>query len=53
SRHCNLTGWWESKLSSRMHVSTVDSQGDFSSGYHTAVSSTQKPIEPSLLVGSQ
>ncbi|KAK0687229.1 AVR7 protein, partial [Pygoscelis papua] len=53
SRHCNLTGWWESKRSSRMHVSTVDSQGDFSSGYHTAVSSAQKPIELSPLVGSQ
>ncbi|KFW62868.1 Avidin, partial [Pygoscelis adeliae] len=50
---CNLTGWWESKLSSRMHVSTVDSQGDFSSGYRTAVSSAQKPIEPCPLVSSQ
>lgn len=34
-------------------MSTVDSQGDFSSGYHTAVSSAQKPIELSPLVGSQ
>ncbi|KAF1493529.1 Avidin, partial [Eudyptes chrysocome] len=53
SRHCDLTGWWESKLSSRMHVSTVHSQGDFFSGYHTTVSSVQKPIKPSPLVGSQ
>ncbi|NXL10709.1 AVID protein, partial [Mesembrinibis cayennensis] len=50
---CNLTGWWENKLGSRMHVSTVDSQVDFSGEYHTAMSSAQKPIEPSPLVSSQ
>ncbi|XP_010127044.1 PREDICTED: avidin-like [Chlamydotis macqueenii] len=50
---CNLTGWWENDLGSRMHVSTVDNQGNFSGEYHTAVSSAQKPIKPSPLVGSQ
>lgn len=50
---CNLTGWWENELGSRMHVSTVDSEGNFSGEYHTAVSSAEKPIEPSPLVGSQ
>ncbi|NXQ98480.1 AVID protein, partial [Sagittarius serpentarius] len=50
---CDLTGWWENELGSRMHVSAVDSQGNFSGEYHTAVSSTQKPIQPSPLVGSQ
>ncbi|NXV86679.1 AVID protein, partial [Calonectris borealis] len=50
---CDLTGWWENELGSRMHASTVDSQGDFSGEYHTTVSSAQKPIEPSPLVGSQ
>ncbi|XP_075266962.1 avidin isoform X2 [Opisthocomus hoazin] len=50
---CNLTGWWENDLGSRMLVSTVDSQGNFSGEYHTAVSSAQKPIEPSPLIGSQ
>ncbi|NXN10115.1 AVID protein, partial [Indicator maculatus] len=50
---CNLTGWWENELGSRMHVSAVDSQGNFSGEYHTAVSSAQKPIKPSPLVGSQ
>ncbi|XP_063996798.1 uncharacterized protein LOC135173658 [Pogoniulus pusillus] len=50
---CNLTGWWENDLGSKMLVSMVDSQGNFSGEYHTAVSSAQKPIEPSPLVGSQ
>ncbi|XP_008937598.1 PREDICTED: avidin-like, partial [Merops nubicus] len=50
---CNLTGWWENDLGSRMHVFAVDGQGNFSGQYHTAVSSAQKPIEPSPLVGSQ
>ncbi|NWH50380.1 AVID protein, partial [Fregata magnificens] len=48
-----LTGWWKNELGSRMHVSAVDSQCNFSSEYHTAVSSAQKPIKPSPLVGSQ
>ncbi|NXS51020.1 AVID protein, partial [Balaeniceps rex] len=43
---CNLTGWWENELGSTMHMSAVNSQGNFSVEYHTAVSSTQKPIEP-------
>ena len=50
---CNLTGWWENDLGSKMHVSTVDNQGNFSGEYYTAVSNTQKPIKPSPLVGSQ
>ncbi|KAM6109098.1 avidin-like [Phoenicopterus ruber ruber] len=50
---CDLTGWWENELGSRMHVAAVDSQGNFSGEYHTAVSSTQKPIKPSPLIGSQ
>ncbi|NXX10548.1 AVID protein, partial [Podargus strigoides] len=50
---CDLTGWWENELGSMMYVSEVDSQGNFSGEYHTAVSSTQKPIEPSPLIGSQ
>ncbi|KAM7077828.1 LOW QUALITY PROTEIN: avidin-like [Ciconia maguari] len=45
---CDLTGWWENELGSRMHI-----QGNFSGEYHTAVLSAQKPIEPSPLVGSQ
>ncbi|KAM6186898.1 avidin-like [Sarcoramphus papa] len=50
---CNLTGWWENELGSRMHVSTVDNEGNFSGEYHTAVSSAEKPIKPSPLIGSQ
>ncbi|XP_042660920.1 avidin-like isoform X2 [Tyto alba] len=50
---CDLTGWWENELGSKMHVPEVDSQGRFSGEYITAVSSAQKPIEPSPLVGSQ
>uniref|UniRef100_A0A8C8AQJ3 Avidin n=2 Tax=Otus sunia TaxID=257818 RepID=A0A8C8AQJ3_9STRI len=53
TRQCNLTGWWKNDLGSKMYVSEVDSQGNFSGEYHTAVSSAQKPIEPSPLVGSQ
>uniref|UniRef100_A0A663EVK1 Avidin n=1 Tax=Aquila chrysaetos chrysaetos TaxID=223781 RepID=A0A663EVK1_AQUCH len=49
----NVTGWWEKELGSWMHASTADSQGNFSGQYHTAVSSAQKPIEPSHLVSSQ
>ncbi|KAM6293927.1 avidin-like [Aegotheles albertisi] len=50
---CNLLGLWENDLGSKMHVTSVDGEGNFSGVYHTAVSSTQKPIEPSPLVGSQ
>uniref|UniRef100_A0A8C3K1I5 Avidin n=1 Tax=Calidris pygmaea TaxID=425635 RepID=A0A8C3K1I5_9CHAR len=53
SLQCDLTGWWENDLGSKMHVSKVDSQGNFSGKYYTAVSSAQKPIEPSPLIGSQ
>ncbi|KAM9214100.1 avidin-like [Leptosomus discolor] len=53
AKQCDLTGWWENELGSSMHVSAVDSQGNFSGEYHTAVSSAQKPIVPSPLVGSQ
>ncbi|NXU23003.1 AVID protein, partial [Thalassarche chlororhynchos] len=52
-RQCDLTGWWENELGSRMHVSAVDSQGYFSGEYHTAVSSARKPIQPSPLISSQ
>ncbi|KAM6328483.1 uncharacterized protein FN964_015856 isoform 2-T2 [Alca torda] len=50
---CDLTGWWENELGSKMHVDAVDSQGNFTGEYYTAVSSAQKPIEPSPLLGSQ
>ncbi|NXI48360.1 AVID protein, partial [Galbula dea] len=53
SQHCDLTGWWENDLGSRMHVFAVDSQGNFSGEYHTAASSAQTPIELSSLVGFQ
>ncbi|XP_061219228.1 avidin-like [Neopsephotus bourkii] len=53
SKVCDLTGWWENDLGSKMFVDKVDNHGNFSGEYHTAVSSTQKPIEPSPLVGSQ
>ncbi|XP_053924412.1 avidin-like [Cuculus canorus] len=36
-----------------MQIFKVDSQGNFSGTYHTAVSSAQKPIEPCPLVGTQ
>ncbi|NXA32449.1 AVID protein, partial [Eudromia elegans] len=50
---CNLTGWWKNDLGSKMQVLNVDNEGDFSGMYYTAVSSTQKPIKPSPLRGSQ
>ncbi|KFO94726.1 Avidin, partial [Buceros rhinoceros silvestris] len=50
---CVLSGWWENDLGSKMLVSTVDRQGNFTGTYHTAVSSTGKPIKPCTLVGSQ
>ncbi|XP_065518044.1 avidin-like [Lathamus discolor] len=53
SKVCDLTGWWENDLGSKMLVDKVDNHGNFSGEYHTAVSSTQKPIKPSPLVGSQ
>ncbi|NWX80846.1 AVID protein, partial [Alca torda] len=53
SQQCDLTGWWENELGSKMHVDAVDSQGNFTGEYYTAVSSAQKPIEPSPLLGSQ
>ncbi|XP_059692615.1 avidin-like [Haemorhous mexicanus] len=50
---CNLTGWWENDLGSKMQVFEVGKDGTFSGQYHTAVSSTKKPIQPSPLTGSQ
>ncbi|NXP15344.1 AVID protein, partial [Thinocorus orbignyianus] len=50
---CDLTGWWENDLGSKMHVTEVDNQGNFSGKYYTAVSVAQKPIEPSPFIGSQ
>lgn len=50
---CNLTGQWENDLGSKMQVFKVGNDGTFSGEYHTAVSSTQKPIQPSPLTGSQ
>ncbi|NXT81215.1 AVID protein, partial [Zapornia atra] len=50
---CDLTGWWQNDLGSVMNVSAVNEDGSFSGEYHTAVSSGQKAIEPSPLVGSQ
>ncbi|KFZ69492.1 Avidin, partial [Podiceps cristatus] len=52
-QQCDLTGRWKNDLGSWMEVFAVDSQGNFSGEYHTAVSSTQKPIQPSPLIGSQ
>ncbi|KFP75236.1 Avidin, partial [Apaloderma vittatum] len=50
---CNLTGLWKNELGSKMCIHKVDNEGNFSGEYDTAVSSTQKPIEVSPLVGSQ
>lgn len=50
---CNLTGWWENDLGSKMQVFNVDNDGTFSGEYYTAVSSAKKPIQPSPLIGSQ
>ncbi|NXL54104.1 AVID protein, partial [Podilymbus podiceps] len=50
---CDLTGQWKNDLGSWMEVFAVDRQGNFSGEYHTAVSSAQKPIQPSPLIGSQ
>ncbi|XP_050185050.1 avidin-like [Myiozetetes cayanensis] len=50
---CDLTGWWKNDLGSRMHVLEVDDEGNFSGEYYTAVSSADKPIQPSPFVGSQ
>ncbi|XP_032941755.1 avidin-like [Catharus ustulatus] len=50
---CNLAGWWKNDLGSKMQVFKVGNDGTFSGEYHTAVSSTQKPIQPSPLTGSQ
>ncbi|XP_071586517.1 avidin-like isoform X1 [Heliangelus exortis] len=50
---CNLSGWWQNDLGSKMNLSTADSHGNFSGVYYTSVSSAQKPIEPSPLSGSQ
>ncbi|XP_068031812.1 avidin-like [Anomalospiza imberbis] len=50
---CNLTGWWENDLGSKMQVFKVGKDGTFSGEYHTTVSSTKKPIQLSPLTGSQ
>ncbi|NXG61495.1 AVID protein, partial [Hemiprocne comata] len=50
---CDLMDWWENELGSRVKVPKVDNQANFSGMYYTAVSSTQKPIKPSPLIGSQ
>ncbi|XP_041326919.1 avidin-like [Pyrgilauda ruficollis] len=53
TKPCNLTGWWENDLGSKMQVFKVGNDGTFSGEYHTAVSSTKKPIQVSPLTGSQ
>ncbi|NWV08883.1 AVID protein, partial [Ptilonorhynchus violaceus] len=50
---CDLAGWWENDLGSKMHVLKVNDDGTFSGEYYTAVSCTQNPIQPSPLFGSQ
>ncbi|NXQ81743.1 AVID protein, partial [Nyctibius grandis] len=50
---CNLTGWWKNDLGSKMHVSAVDNQGNFSGVYYTTLWDTPQCIEPSPLIGSQ
>ncbi|XP_074668207.1 avidin-like [Strix aluco] len=52
-KQCNLAGLWKNDLGSEMYVSKVDDNGNFLGKYHTAVSSAQKPIKTSPLVGSQ
>ncbi|XP_064260373.1 avidin-like isoform X1 [Passer domesticus] len=53
TKPCNLTGWWENDLGSKMQVFKVGNDGTFSGEYHTAVSNAKKPIQASPLTGSQ
>ncbi|XP_074850559.1 avidin-like [Carettochelys insculpta] len=50
---CTLAGLWKNDLGSAMHVQQMGKDGSFSGEYHTAVSSTGRPIPPAPLYGSQ
>ncbi|NXS42038.1 AVID protein, partial [Balaeniceps rex] len=50
---CVLTGRWINDLGSNMTIAAVNSRGDFSGSYHTAVTATMNEIQVSPLQGSQ
>ncbi|XP_068781437.1 avidin-like [Struthio camelus] len=52
-RKCVLTGSWMNDLGSNMTISTVNSRGEFSGSYLTAVTATNNKIKISPLQGSQ
>ncbi|XP_067171970.1 avidin-like [Apteryx mantelli] len=52
-RKCVLTGFWINDLGSNMTVSALNSRGEFSGSYYTAVSATTKEIRVSSLQGFQ
>ncbi|NXR17198.1 AVID protein, partial [Cinclus mexicanus] len=49
---CSLTGHWVNDLGSNMTIEAVNSNGDFSGTYHTAVTATTNEIKVSPLQGS-
>ncbi|KAK4816150.1 hypothetical protein QYF61_011532 [Mycteria americana] len=53
TRKCVLTGRWRNDLGSNMTIEAVDSKGDFSGSYHTAVADYPSTIKVSPLQGSQ
>ncbi|XP_062369249.1 avidin-like [Cinclus cinclus] len=51
-KKCSLTGHWVNDLGSNMTIEAVNSKGDFSGTYHTAVTATTNEIKVSPLQGS-
>ncbi|NWI95090.1 AVID protein, partial [Pitta sordida] len=51
-RKCDLVGTWVNDLGSNMTIAGMNSKGDFSGSYHTAVTSTMNEIKVSPLKGS-
>ncbi|XP_065596093.1 avidin-like [Cyrtonyx montezumae] len=53
AKKCSLTGKWINDLGSNMTIGAVNSKGEFSGSYLTAVTSTSNEIRVSPLQGTQ
>ncbi|XP_044147574.1 avidin-like [Bufo gargarizans] len=53
AKKCSLTGQWKNDLGSNMTISAISEKGEFSGAYLTSVSSTNKTILTSPLIGYQ
>ena len=53
ARKCSLTGKWTNDLGSNMTIGAVNSKGEFTGTYTTAVTATSNEIKESPLHGTQ